>query len=94
MPEERVAIFRAAMAEAYRVGLEDATKDVCSYCAGRALPDDKAAHVVHGPNEARNYTHRRTVGDGWAEVLCDASAIHSRIRGKWMPACLAEKAAT
>jgi len=65
------------MSEIRKAALEDAAKDVCALCGGRAFPDDADSHILHGPNAAGNYYHKPVYGPRLQ--LCAASAIWSRI---------------
>lgn len=63
--------------------LLQAIGDVCAKCAGRATGWDKA----EGPNSAGNWRHSREIRQVGERtpvirevVICEASAIHARLR--------------
>ena len=55
--------------------LNDAAKDVCMYCGGRAPQYNR--NPVHDPSGSGNWVH--TVSGGGKPELCAATAIFNRI---------------
>lgn len=69
------AIVKIARAMARYDALQQAARDVCMYCGGRALGFGEPL----GPNGAGNWTHASARSTG-RPVLCLASSIYSRMR--------------
>lgn len=53
-------------------------EDTCSACAGQSFPNVKGYRIPQGPNEANNFVHRATYGNGELHTLCGASGIWVR----------------
>jgi hypothetical protein len=72
------AVLPKQVSEIRKRALLDAAKDVCMYCSGNALNFLPAEPANNGSG---NWVHRHKVDtEGRSRTLCNATAIHSRMR--------------